>query len=224
MMEIIQLNNQYFIRMSDVREVFKVSADQFMNFVNRYQWSKKYLEHEKVGTETFVSCKSVLHFVSWYLDNYSSADVNDFKHAIAKYAKKCAEFGVKPNSAEYLTGYDQGVFKYCTYQQGYELGENGSDYNQVCSGPLAADFAPGYDEGRAVYEIYEEHKSLISGAGDTHAALIEVRRKLKEDELAEGDRRRLEKKRRRLKEDRDDARIDVRAFERIHGLPRHRFD
>ena len=88
MMEIIQLNNQYFIRMSDVREVFKVSADQFMNFVNRYQWSKKYLEHEKVGTETFVSCKSVLHFVSWYLDNYSSADVNDFKHAIAKYAKK----------------------------------------------------------------------------------------------------------------------------------------
>jgi hypothetical protein len=143
---------------------------------------------------------------------------------IAKYAKKCAEFGVKPNSAEYLTGYDQGVFKYCTYQQGYELGENGSDYNQVCSGPLAADFAPGYDEGRAVYEIYEEHKSLISGADDTHAALIEVRRKLKEDELAEGDRRRLEKKRRRLKEDRDDARIDVRAFERIHGLPRHRFD
>jgi len=87
-MEIIQLNNQHFIRMSDVREVFNVTADQFMQFVNRYQWSKKHLEHEKVGTETFVSCKSVLHFVTWYLDNYSSASVNDFKHAISKYAKK----------------------------------------------------------------------------------------------------------------------------------------
>jgi len=87
-MEIIQLNNQHFIRMSDVRNVFQVSVEQFMIFVNRYQWSKKHLEHEKVGTCTFVSCKSVLHFVSWYLDNYSSESVNDFKHAISKYAKK----------------------------------------------------------------------------------------------------------------------------------------
>lgn len=140
---------------------------------------------------------------------------------VAKYAKKCAEFGVKPDSAAYLSGYDQGVMKYCTYQQGYALGENGDSYNQVCAGPLAADFAPGYDEGRAVYEIHEEHKSLIARFEDVDADVIEVRRKLAEDELTDGDRRRLEKKVRRLKDERDDRRIDVRAFERLHNLPRH---
>ena len=59
-----------------------------MNYVNRYQWSKKNLEHQKVNNVTFVSCKSVLHFLSWYLGNYSSPAVNEFKHCIAKYAKK----------------------------------------------------------------------------------------------------------------------------------------
>lgn len=143
---------------------------------------------------------------------------------IAKYAKKCAEFGVSPDGAQYLSGYDQGVMKYCTYQQGYELGENGSAYNQVCSGSLSADFAPGYDEGRAVYEIYQEHESLVGKAEDVDEALREVRRKLREDELTEGDRRRLEKKRGRLRDDFEDVRIDLRAFERLHDLPRHSFD
>ena len=143
---------------------------------------------------------------------------------VAKYAEKCAAFGITPNSAEYLSGHAQGVVKYCTYQQGYELGENGSAYNQVCAGPLSVDFAPGYDEGRLVYEIYQEHENLIDSATDAQEALLETRRKLREDELEDGDRRRLEKKRKRLRERFEDARIDVRAFERLHDLPRYDFN
>lgn len=87
-MEIVQLNDQHFIRMSDVRSVFTCSKEQFMNYINRYQWSKKHLEHEKVKEITFVSCKSIHHFLSWYLDNYSNPTVNDFRHGLTKYTKK----------------------------------------------------------------------------------------------------------------------------------------
>ncbi|MGJ8564885.1 MAG: DUF2799 domain-containing protein [Alphaproteobacteria bacterium] len=140
---------------------------------------------------------------------------------VTDYAKKCSEYGVKPDSRAYLDGYDRGVVKYCTYERGYERGENGDSYNQICSGPLAIDFAPGYDAGRAVYEIYQEHSGLVSAYNDVLSDLYEVRRKLREDELTKDDRRRLLKKEGRLEGQADNRRIDVRAFERIHDLPKH---
>lgn len=142
---------------------------------------------------------------------------------VADYAKKCAEFGVRPDSEAYLTSYDRGIVKYCTYERGYERGENGDSFNQACSGGLSADYAPGYDAGRAVYDLYQEHKSLVASYDDTLAALDEVRRKLGEDELSAGESKRLRKKERRLEDRADDIRIDIRAFERVHDLPRHDF-
>lgn len=140
---------------------------------------------------------------------------------IAKYAKKCAGVDIKPDSSAYLDGYAQGVVKYCTYERGYERGENGDSYNQVCSGDLAIDFAPGYDAGRVVYEIYQEHKNLISRYDERVEALNEVERRLREDEMDDKERKRLKKKARRLDGEADDLRIDIRAFERINDLPRH---
>ena len=142
---------------------------------------------------------------------------------IAKYAKTCSEYGITPDSTAYLTAYDAGIVKYCTYERGFERGEDGSSYNQACSGPLATDFAPGYDAGRAVYEIRKEHNDLVERYYDTEDALIEVRRRLREDDLDADETRRLEKKARRLRDRKDDIRIDIRTLERLHGLPRYRF-
>lgn len=142
---------------------------------------------------------------------------------ISDYAKRCQEFGVKPDMEVYLDGYNLGIKKYCTYEQGYERGENGESYNQACSGPLAVDFAPGYDEGRAVYEIYEEHKTLIARYDDVLEDLDYVQASLNDPTLSGDERARLVKKERRLKREADDHRIDIRAFERLHNLPRHSF-
>ena len=140
---------------------------------------------------------------------------------IADYAKTCGEYGVTPDRTAYLEGYDQGILKYCTYERGYERGERGESYNQACSGELAVDFAPGYDAGRAVYEIYQEHERLIARYDDRVEALAEVRRRLSEEEMNDGERKRLLKKEIRLEDETDDIRIDIRAFERLHDLPRH---
>ena len=42
-----------------------------------------------------------------------------------------------------------------------------------------------------------------------------------EEEMDDKERKRLKKKARRLEGEADDLRIDIRAFERIHDLPRH---
>jgi len=153
---------------------------------------------------------------------------------LADYAKTCAKYGADPNREAYLTAFDSGLVKYCTYERGFERGENGNSYNQVCSGDLATGFSQGYDEGRAVYEIYREHKRLIGEYEDTLEALVNVRGRLAGDIVDEDDegnviplsgseRKRLTKKQYRLEGELDDLRQDVRDFEYANNLPRHSF-
>jgi len=153
---------------------------------------------------------------------------------LADYSKTCAKYGAEPNREAYLSAFNSGLIKYCTYERGFERGENGDSYNQVCSGGLSTDFSQGYDEGRAIYEIYREHKRLIAEYDDTLEALINVRGRLsgdigdKDDEgviipLSASERKRLTKKQYRLEGELEDWRQDIRDFEYSNNLPRHSF-
>ncbi len=142
---------------------------------------------------------------------------------VAEYAKKCGEYGVTPDSAAYLESYERGIVRYCTYERGYERGERGDSYNQACSGPLAADFAPGYDAGRAIFNLHKEHDALIAEYDNILASLDEVRRKLREDQMDDGERRRLIKKEGRFEREAEEKRVDIRTFERMNNLPKHSF-
>ena len=153
---------------------------------------------------------------------------------LANYAKTCIKYGVEPNRDVYLTAFENGLVKYCTFEQGLKLGEDGSSYNQVCSGDLANGFSQGYDEGRVVYEINREHKRLISDYEETLEDLVDVRGRLAGDiidkdgegniiPLSTSERKLLTKKQYRLEGELDDKRQDVRDFEYANDLPRHRF-
>jgi len=153
---------------------------------------------------------------------------------LADYAKTCVKYGAEPNRKAYLSAFESGLVKYCTYERGFELGENGDSYNQVCSGNLSTGFSQGYDEGRTIYEIYREHKRLIGEYDDTLKALVNVRGRLagdigdKDDEgaiipLSASERKRLTKKQYRLEGELDDWRQDIRDFEYANDLPRHSF-
>ena len=153
---------------------------------------------------------------------------------LADYAKTCMKYGAEPNRDVYLMAFESGLVKYCTFEQGLKLGENGSSYNQVCFGHLANGFSQGYDEGRVVYEINREHKRLISDYEETLEDLVDVRGRLAGDiidkdgegniiPLSTSERKRLTKKQYRLEGELDDKRQDVRDFEYANDLPRHRF-
>ena len=140
----------------------------------------------------------------------------------SKIADTCAKYGIDMNFDAYLAGFNQGLPSYCTYERGFALGENGSSYNQICSGELAADFAPGYDEGRTVYEINKEHKSLISSYEDKLDDIAGTRGRLETEDLSNDDAARLRKKLKRFRRQAEDLKIDIRAWERLHDLPRYR--
>ena len=171
---------------------------------------------------------------NWSDIGYQDGAKGKVRGKLADYTKTCAKYGAEPNREAYLTAYESGLVKYCTYQRGYDLGENGSSYNQVCSGNLADGFSQGYEEGRVVYEIYSEHKRLISEYEDTLDALVDVRGRLAgnigdTDEggniipLSASERKRLTKKQYRLEGELDDYRQDIRDYEYANDLPRHSF-
>ncbi|WP_418152896.1 hypothetical protein AB8615_05150 [Litorimonas sp. RW-G-Af-16] len=64
---------------------------------------------------------------------------------------------------------------------------------------------------------------MIDDYEDALTALIEVRRRLDEEDNDADERRRLRKKEIRLDDRREDLRIEVRALERQYGLPRYDF-
>jgi len=171
---------------------------------------------------------------SWSDIGYKDGVNGKARGKLADYTKTCAKYGVEPNRKAYLTAFDNGLVKYCTYERGLELGENGNSYNQVCSGDFAVGFSQGYDEGRAVYEIYSERKRLISAYDDALEDLVNVRGRLEGDivdednegniiPLSSSERQRLVKKQYRLEGILDDLRQDVRDFEYNNDLPRHSF-
>ena len=177
------------------------------------------------GTTGLSSCASISEdsckAQNWEALGYKDGTRGVRRDKVSSYSDRCAKFGITVDLVTYLKGFNEGLLTYCTYERGFALGEAGSRYNQVCSGSLAADFAPGYDEGRAVFEIYQEHESLVSRYENKLSDIDGVSERLANEILSDEDIKRLKKKLRRFKRAADDMRIDIRAFERIHDLPRY---
>lgn len=161
---------------------------------------------------------------NWADRGFKDGKSGTSRDRIADYSEACAKFGASPDRATYLANFERGLLRYCTYDKGYDRGEAGRGYNEVCSGALADDFSAGYEEGRAVYAIYKEHKSLISSYEETLDDLLVVRDKLSAPDIDPKELRRLEKKELRLEDRRESYRRDIRRFEREHGLDRYDFE
>jgi len=89
-MELLQINQKHFIRLTDVQSVFKATNDDFNNKLEQYVYGNKPLEREKRQDFHYISCKSACHFIEWYCDrSYCTLpSISDFKHSLLKYTKK----------------------------------------------------------------------------------------------------------------------------------------
>ncbi len=161
---------------------------------------------------------------SWQDIGYKDGRNGNSRGKFADIAKTCAKYNVRPDRAAYMSGYDRGLPLYCTYDKGYRRGEDGSSLNQECVAAGFTAYADGHADGRVFYEIKSEYQGLIDQHENRIEALMDVRRRLKDDELSDQENKRLRKKAYRLENEAEDIRIDIRAMERLYpDLPRHDF-
>ena len=114
------------------------------------------------------------------------------------YRRQCADYGVVPDSQEYMEARERGLTRFCTQGSGYRQGRSGAPDQRVCPPALAPDFRSGHQLGRAVYTSL----NVLRSSGDSIRLArneIEVLRSdirdreesLRSDDLSDEDRRRL---------------------------------
>ena len=148
------------------------------------------------------------------LQQYCSYD-KGYDHGFAGKSIKaeCREM----NSTPYLDGYNQGLPLYCSYDRGFDHGESGHSVKKQCQKIGSIAYLDGHAEGRVIYALRQEYDDLIDIYKDRRASIEDVAHRLANYELDDKERSRLRKKMRRLERELDDARIEIRAFERIQG-------
>jgi hypothetical protein len=160
---------------------------------------------------------------SWEEIGFRDGENGKSRSKLADYAKTCVKYNVAPDRATYFRGYEQGLLRYCTYDKGFSSGEYGNSSNAECQSVPDNGYFAGYEDGRAVWVINQEYKGLIAAYDRTIDDILNIRTRLETEDLEPKERKSLRRKLLRLEDSREDVRIDIRAFERVHNFPKYEF-
>jgi Protein of unknown function (DUF2799) len=70
---------------------------------------------------------------------------------VSRHQEACTKFGIPVDVPTWNAGWNEGIRRYCTPENGISVGTRGSSYANSCPGDLAFSFREGYDLGRRVY-------------------------------------------------------------------------
>ena len=132
----------------------------------------------------------------------------------ARYREDCAKFGLPIDGDSYRSGWTLGIRRFCTPENGFELGLKGRFYSDSCPANLEAQFEGPYDLGRSINNLDEKLET-------TQIKIDEINLQLDAEGLPRELRRSLRLERRALREDRREYRfaLDEAAEEaRILGF------
>jgi hypothetical protein len=79
---------------------------------------------------------------------------------LLEHQNACVRHGVVPDRSNYLFGWEQGIFRFCTPENGFARGERGADYPRVCPVEQEAGFQSAYRDGRSLYLARSELRRL----------------------------------------------------------------
>ncbi len=114
------------------------------------------------------------------------------KSNISKYASDCGEHGIRPNQAQYLSGWQKGIVTFCTRDNGFYHGIKGRSYENSCPASLKDKFYSAYLTGKNVYR----EQSVVSSI---QYKLNEIRDELADKKLSDADRATKKSKLKKLK-------------------------
>lgn len=124
----------------------------------------------------------------WYNIGFEDGTRGHKVSRIGKHRKACAKYDVSPDLEQYSRGRDQGLIDYCTPYSGYQLGLQGSEYNDVCHGHLKTGFHEAYKFGKDIYLFKRKIKKKTAELDRLKDRMADLNSRIeaKENELAKG--------------------------------------
>ena len=86
----------------------------------------------------------------WRTIGYEDGNMGRSEQWLAKRREICAEYGVAPDMDAYLFGRNEGLQTFCQPRRGFNLGNRGIRYDNVCPANLEAAFINAYQDGRGL--------------------------------------------------------------------------
>lgn len=99
-------------------------------------------------------------------------------------SKACAKHGITSDFNAYLAGWDEGVKRYCTPQNGFATGSNGGRYQGVCPSEVETDFLAAYSDGRQLYTLTSALQQIDYEIDRGEDRMISIKHEIEEKELA----------------------------------------
>lgn len=96
----------------------------------------------------------------WRKIGYNDAVQGYSSDRIGGHQKACEKYQVAPDRETYLSGYRQGLVRYCTPESGWQVGRQGHSYAGICPGDLEPAFLKNYQLGQESYRLHQDIERL----------------------------------------------------------------
>lgn len=87
----------------------------------------------------------------WEMLGYEDGDSGKSLGLLGKHQESCGRFGIFIDQDAYHKGYEKGrdayIARYCTPDNGYQIGRKGKNYKNICPAELQVDFVQAYERG-----------------------------------------------------------------------------
>jgi hypothetical protein len=98
--------------------------------------------------------------------------------ALLRHQNTCLKHGVTPDREAYMGGWRNGVVQYCQPDNGFDVGNRGAGYANVCPEHLAHPFRAAYNDGRQLYLARVELDNLRTGIEQRELRLRDLKSEL----------------------------------------------
>ena len=157
----------------------------------------------------------------WSGQGFSDGAAGYAMSRLGEHAEACGRHGVVPDDAAYRSGWNEGVLRYCTIENGFRVGAQGGGYAGVCPAEVERDFVVAYEDGRLIH-LAEQAVSEARGRGDSNGARLEElddkldakQREFRAEGLTDAERDAIRNRIRELRREREDTEREWRRAQR----------
>jgi hypothetical protein len=110
-----------------------------------------FLTLSSCATMDIEKCKST----DW--EERGQGDVrNRYSNDYDIYLQQCQEFGITPDKSSYEKGFNKGLEEFCTFQNGYLIGNDGHTLPTICPKETQNNFVQGFIQGQSNHDMKKQ--------------------------------------------------------------------
>ena len=102
---------------------------------------------------------------------------------LLKHQHACVKHGIVPDRNAYLAGWEEGVAQYCQPNNGFNAGERGTSYSNVCPDNLKDSFYEAYQDGRRLFLAHSEINNLSRSISQKEYRLKQIKSQITSTEV-----------------------------------------